>query len=195
MTATMAAEEIVRARYPDLDPDAGPGAARRWNKLLRLVEVAQEYQAAQGRGENAPTEAIAEARGVAPATVRTWLHRARQEGFDVPSRAHVGSTGDVVRQNVRTLREQRKMTYVELTETLDTLGRPIPVLGLRRLEAGERRVDVDDLIALAEVFGVTPSVLLEPLPGCGTCHGAPPPGFVCATCGAGPVRPGEEPTP
>jgi transcriptional regulator with XRE-family HTH domain len=100
----------------------------------------------------------------------------------------VGSTGDVVRQNVRTLREQRKMTYVELTETLDTLGRPIPVLGLRRLEAGERRVDVDDLIALAEVFGVAPSVLLEPLPGCGTCHGAPPPGFVCATCGAGPVR-------
>lgn len=76
------ARETVRERHPDVDPEGGPAAARRWNRLIRLAEVSLEYQEAQARGEKSPTAVIAEARGVAPATVRTWLHHAKQEGLE-----------------------------------------------------------------------------------------------------------------
>lgn len=75
------AEAMVRERHPDLDPKSGAGASRRWKRLVRLAEVVQEQQVAQARGEKSPTAVIAKARGVAPATVRGWLHQANQEGF------------------------------------------------------------------------------------------------------------------
>jgi transcriptional regulator with XRE-family HTH domain len=62
--------------------------------------------------------------------------------------------------NVKHLRQARGLTYKELAEQLGHAGRPIPVLGLARLERGERRVDVDDLVALARALGVTPHELL-----------------------------------
>lgn len=79
------ARELVRERHPDVDPQGGPAAVRRWNRLVRLAEVWLEYQTMQARGEKAPTVVIAEDRNVAPATVRTWLHHAKQEGFDASS--------------------------------------------------------------------------------------------------------------
>lgn len=42
------------------------------------------------------------------------------------------------------------------------LGRPIPPLGVQRIEAGTRRVDVDDLLAFAAALGVSPVTLLMP---------------------------------
>lgn len=57
------------------------------------------------------------------------------------------------------------MQYKELAERLVQIGRPIPALGLRRIEAGERRVDADDLVALAIAFGVSPLTLLLPADG------------------------------
>jgi transcriptional regulator with XRE-family HTH domain len=54
------------------------------------------------------------------------------------------------------------MQYQELAERLEKVGRPIPVLGLRRIESEERRVDADDLVALAIVLGVSPVTLLMP---------------------------------
>lgn len=75
------ARALVRERYPDLNPESGAGAARRWNKLVRLAEVVQEYQVAQARGEEAPAAAIAKAREVEPVTVRGWLHQAKREGI------------------------------------------------------------------------------------------------------------------
>lgn len=54
------------------------------------------------------------------------------------------------------------MTYAELSRRLEAVCRPIPPLGLRRMEAGERRVDVDDLTALALVLGVSPLALMLP---------------------------------
>jgi hypothetical protein len=75
------ARTMVRERWPDLDPETGAGAARRWNRLVRLAEVVQEHQAARARGEKAPASAVAQARGVEPGTVRTWLHQAKQEGI------------------------------------------------------------------------------------------------------------------
>jgi len=76
------AERMVRERHPDVNPDAGPGAARRWNRLIRLAEVQLEYDAAITAGEKAPAAYVAEKRGVAPGTVRTWLHGAKQEGLE-----------------------------------------------------------------------------------------------------------------
>jgi len=75
----------------------------------------------------------------------------------------LGGTGETVRANVKRLRGG--MQYKELAERLAAVGRPIPTLGLRRIEAGERRVDVDDLAALAVVFGVSPLTLLMPADG------------------------------
>lgn len=75
------ARELVRERWPDLDPEAGAGAARRWNRLVRLAEVVHEHQAARAQGEKAPANAVAQARGVEPSTVRSWLHQAKQEGI------------------------------------------------------------------------------------------------------------------
>lgn len=49
-----------------------------------------------------------------------------------------------------------------MSRQLAEIGREIPPLGLRRIESGERRVDVDDLVALAFVFDVSPLALLLP---------------------------------
>jgi hypothetical protein len=56
------------------------------------------------------------------------------------------------------------MQYMVLAERLEKVGRPIPVLGLRRIESEERRVDADadDLVVLAIVLGVSPVTLLMP---------------------------------
>jgi transcriptional regulator with XRE-family HTH domain len=74
----------------------------------------------------------------------------------------LGPTGDRVLANVKRLRQSQGLTYKELSDRLDRLDRPIPVLGLSRLEKGERRVDVDDLVALSLALGVTPNRLMLP---------------------------------
>jgi transcriptional regulator with XRE-family HTH domain len=74
----------------------------------------------------------------------------------------LGPTGDTVRHNVRRIREARGLTYAELSRRLKAVGREIPTLGLSRVEEGKRRVDADDLVALAMVFGVSPVALLLP---------------------------------
>ncbi|KFG05606.1 MULTISPECIES: hypothetical protein [Streptomyces] len=75
------AEQMVRERHPDADPNGSPAARRRWNRLIRLAEVRLEYNHAIAQNEKAPATIVAEKRGVAPGTVRTWLHQAKQEGF------------------------------------------------------------------------------------------------------------------
>jgi transcriptional regulator with XRE-family HTH domain len=66
----------------------------------------------------------------------------------------------MLKDNIKRIREGQRITYVELAERLESVGRTIPVLGLRRIERGERRVDVDDLLALAYALGVPPVDLL-----------------------------------
>lgn len=66
----------------------------------------------------------------------------------------VGPAGQRIARNVRSLREQQRISYVELSNRLQAAGRPIPILGIRRIEQTERRVDIDDLIALAETLNV-----------------------------------------
>lgn len=77
----------------------------------------------------------------------------------------VEDTGKQVAANIKRLRGG--MTYKELSDRLGEVGRPIAVLGLKRIESGERKVDVDDLMAFAIVFGVSPLTLL--LPNSGSC--------------------------
>jgi len=94
------------------------------------------------------------------------------------------------RRNIQRLREARRFSYAELSNRLTQAGHPIPGYQLGRLEAGERRIDVDDLAALAGVLGVTPGELLEPPTVCDNCHGDPPEGFICIRCGTTPVGAG-----
>lgn len=68
-----------------------------------------------------------------------------------------------MRANVKRIREARGFSYRQLSDLLEELGRPIPTLGLSRIEKGERRVDADDLVAIAVALGVNPSALLLPV--------------------------------
>jgi transcriptional regulator with XRE-family HTH domain len=60
----------------------------------------------------------------------------------------------VLAANIARVREARRLSYIELSRELSKAGRPIPELGLRRIEKGERRVDFDDLMAIAYVLRV-----------------------------------------
>ena len=64
--------------------------------------------------------------------------------------------------NIRRIREARRLGYAELSRLLADRGRKIAPLGLRRIESGDRRVDADDLIALAMTLNVSPLALLLP---------------------------------
>ena len=74
-----------------------------------------------------------------------------------------GPVGEHLAGCLRRIRESRHVTYTELTKRLEQLRHPIPILGLRRIERGERRVDVDDLVALARALHVPPVLLLFPV--------------------------------
>lgn len=74
----------------------------------------------------------------------------------------LGQTGRIVAENVKRFREVQNLTYAELARRLEAVGRTIPVLGLSRIEDGARRVDPDDLTALAAALGVGPIALLMP---------------------------------
>ena len=73
-----------------------------------------------------------------------------------------GPTAETVAQNLRRIRELRGLSTYELSDRLAERGRPISPSGLAKIERGERRVDVDDLAALAVGVGVNPSALLLP---------------------------------
>ncbi|MER5715735.1 hypothetical protein [Streptomyces sp. NPDC002132] len=97
-------------------------------------------------------------------------------------RGPLGRAGNNLRRNVRRLREQRLWGYQEVEEHLAQAGHVIPALALSAIDAGERHVNVDDLVALAAVFDVGVEELLHPPADCETCHGAPPAGFMCLEC-------------
>ena len=77
-------------------------------------------------------------------------------------KSELGVTAAAVADAVRRNRERVGWGYARLSRELTKLGRDIPSLGLSRIEAGERRVDCDDLTALAVAFGVSPISLLMP---------------------------------
>ncbi|MET9564305.1 TIR domain-containing protein [Streptomyces tauricus] len=74
----------------------------------------------------------------------------------------LGPTGARVADRLTELRRARELTQGQLTEKLRELGRPIAVAALSKIEKGLRRVDTDDLIALALALDVSPNELLLP---------------------------------
>ena len=74
----------------------------------------------------------------------------------------LGPVGRYVIRNLERLREERGLTYRQLADRLSDIGRPIPTLGLSRIEKGNRRVDADDLVALCVALEVSPAALLLP---------------------------------
>ena len=60
------------------------------------------------------------------------------------------------------IRKVKRLTTGALSDRLQALGRPILPTGITKIEKGGRRVDVDDLIALALALEVTPNRLLLP---------------------------------
>lgn len=75
----------------------------------------------------------------------------------------IGPTSETVAENVQRLRTEQNLTYTQLSERLETrAGWTITATAVRRIEEGERRVSVDDLMALAAALGVSPAALLMP---------------------------------
>lgn len=81
----------------------------------------------------------------------------------------IGPTGKRLAKTIRELREEAGLSWTELSQKLADLGRHLPPLSLRRIEeAGDppgpdrrpRRVDADDLVALALALDTTPNRLL-----------------------------------
>lgn len=94
--------------------------------------------------------------------VLRWHHLDAIVGGVAEKKNPLGPMGENVRANVQRIRTGAGMSYRELSDRLSVAGRPIPTLGLSRLENGERRVDVDDLVALALALSVSPATLLMP---------------------------------
>ena len=81
---------------------------------------------------------------------------------DKTPRVPQGPIGAYLIKNLEQLRKARRLSYQDLSVRLREVGRPIPALGLSRIEKGTRRVDADDLVGLALALGVNPSALLLP---------------------------------
>lgn len=76
-------------------------------------------------------------------------------------RIEIGTTGESVRANVHLLRKERGLTLQDLSALMGDAGRPMARSAINEIELGGRRVDVDDLVALATSLGVAPTVLLD----------------------------------
>lgn len=74
-----------------------------------------------------------------------------------------GPTAATVARNVERLRKQRGLSIYQLSALLREAGRPITPAAVGKIERQQRQVNVDDLAALAVIFGVSPSALLLPL--------------------------------
>lgn len=71
-----------------------------------------------------------------------------------------GDVSRTVADNIKHLRTIQNLGYTALSNRLSAVGREISAVGVRRIEAMERRVDVDDLVALAAALHTTPIALL-----------------------------------
>jgi transcriptional regulator with XRE-family HTH domain len=76
------------------------------------------------------------------------------------------ATAAAVSANVRRLRKDKNLGLRGLANKLGEVGRPLGHSAVDQIEKGTRRVDVDDLMALASALGVSPcTLLMPPMPG------------------------------
>jgi transcriptional regulator with XRE-family HTH domain len=72
------------------------------------------------------------------------------------------ATAETVSANVKRLRTDQNLGLRGLSTKLAEVGRPLGHSAVDQIEKGTRRVDVDDLVALAAALGVSPTTLLMP---------------------------------
>lgn len=73
-----------------------------------------------------------------------------------------GPNSAQVAKNVERIRKARQLHQKDLSARLREVGRPMLPTVISKIERGERRVDVDDLVALALALNVSPLTLLLP---------------------------------
>lgn len=79
-----------------------------------------------------------------------------------PAARTVGPTGERVARRLGELRRSLGLTLADLEARLGELGRPILLSTLSKIENGQRRVDTDDLLAIARALDVSPNMILFP---------------------------------
>lgn len=84
-----------------------------------------------------------------------------------------GITHKHVAANLRTARQAIGMDVRTAAKRMTEAGRKIAPSGISKIENGDRRVDVDDLTALAYVLNTTPAALLTPPAPSVTLTGVP----------------------
>lgn len=157
------AEEKVRRLYPDLDPEANKFSTRTWNSLVRYADVSSEHLELLIRGVADPVGVLAQRHEVAPATVRSWLHRARESGVSSempePSAApdtststgrFLGSRGTSGRGTNRRSRYQEVILEIQLADARRLLAAGHANTLERELEALEGRLRKEGNISGAE---------------------------------------------
>ena len=72
----------------------------------------------------------------------------------------LGPVGKRVAENIARLRRSHGLDQKDLSQQLGKCGRPMQPQVISKIENGDRRVDVDDLVALALALDVTPNRLL-----------------------------------
>ena len=78
-------------------------------------------------------------------------------------RVEIGITGETVRANVARVRKQQGLMLRDVSERLTDIGHPMAHNTVSEIERGARRVDVDDLMALAAALDASPAALLMPV--------------------------------
>ena len=84
-----------------------------------------------------------------------------------------GLTNTHVANNIRAARQAIGMDLRTLSDGIAAAGRKLSPSGISKLEAGDRRVDVDDLTVIAYLLRTTPAALLTPPEGQTTLTGVP----------------------
>lgn len=77
-------------------------------------------------------------------------------------RVELGSTGRTVSLNIARIRKDQRLTLRDLAGRLEKVGRRLAHTGISDIENGSRRIDVDDLLAIAAALDVSPVALLMP---------------------------------
>jgi len=73
-----------------------------------------------------------------------------------------GPTSKQVAENTAAIRKARRLQQRDLSDRLREIGRPMLPSVISKIERGERRIDVDDLVALAVALRISPLSLLLP---------------------------------
>lgn len=76
----------------------------------------------------------------------------------------IGKIGQHVAESIARLRRERGLEQRDLAELVTGAGRTMSASVLSKIESGARRVDVDDLVAIAAALEVSPALLVLAAP-------------------------------